>query len=109
MSPLNLYTSHQDAPAPLRITEIHPLRTGKPLFLPLLRWRVCAGFPSPAADFTDEPLNLDELTVKRIRRRGRRLALVADAPPGDFPPIEITDGFELEVWGVVTYVVTSLR
>jgi DNA polymerase V len=45
-----------------------------------------------------------ELTVKRYVVRGRRAALLAANP--DYPAIEIGDGQELRVWGVVTH---SLR
>jgi len=126
--------------------------------LPLLLWRVCAGFPSPADDYVEEALDLNdllvrnppatfmmrvsgcsmeaagiydgdllvvdrslqarpgdiviaylngELTVKRIATRGGRLALVAD--DGAFPPIEITEAMDFEVWGVVTHVIRSVR
>ena len=45
-----------------------------------------------------------ELTVKRFVRRGRRVSLLAANP--DYPPIELQDGQDLVVWGVVTH---SLR
>ena len=45
-----------------------------------------------------------ELTVKRFMRRGRRTALLAANPT--YPAIELTEGQELLVWGVVTH---SLR
>ena len=48
-----------------------------------------------------------ELTVKRFLRRGRRTALLA-ANPG-YPAIELADGQELVVWGVVTYVLHNAR
>ena len=40
-----------------------------------------------------------ERLVKRLHRRGGRVALVAENP--GYPALEIQDGMELEVWGVV--------
>lgn len=45
----------------------------------------------------------DELTVKRIRRVGDHLFLMAENP--DYKPIKITDDMDFEVWGVVTSVI----
>lgn len=42
-----------------------------------------------------------ELTVKRYVRRGRRTTLLAANP--EHPPIELREGQELLVWGVVTH------
>jgi len=42
-------------------------------------------------------------TVKRLEMRGPRLRLLASNP--DFPPIEIQEGDELSIWGIVTYVI----
>ncbi len=126
--------------------------------LPLLLWRVCAGFPSPADDYVEEALDLNdlivrnppatfmmrvsgrsmepagiydgdllvvdrslqtrpgdiviaylngELTVKRIAMHNGRLALVADDRA--YPPIEITEAMNFEVWGVVTHMVRCVR
>ena len=47
-----------------------------------------------------------ELTVKRIRRVGERLALAAENR--DYAPLELGDETELEVWGVVTTVLHSV-
>ena len=48
-----------------------------------------------------------ELTVKRFSRRGRRTKLLAANPA--YPAIELGDGQELVVWGVVTYVLHNAR
>ena len=48
-----------------------------------------------------------ELTVKRFMRRGRRTALLAANPA--YPTIELAEGQELVVWGVVTYVLHRAR
>lgn len=42
-------------------------------------------------------------TVKRLEMRGLRIRLLASNP--DFPPIEIQEGDELTIWGIVTYVI----
>ena len=48
-----------------------------------------------------------ELTVKRFLRRGPRTALLAANPA--YPAIELRDGQELTVWGVVTFVLHDAR
>ena len=40
-----------------------------------------------------------ERLVKRLHRRAGRVALVAENP--SYPTLEIQEGMELEVWGVV--------
>ncbi|MDR3409536.1 MAG: translesion error-prone DNA polymerase V autoproteolytic subunit [Formivibrio sp.] len=42
----------------------------------------------------------DEFTVKRLYRRGNKLALIAENLA--YPPIVLNEGQELSVWGVVT-------
>ncbi|HEY9845428.1 MAG TPA: translesion error-prone DNA polymerase V autoproteolytic subunit, partial [Candidatus Caenarcaniphilales bacterium] len=44
-----------------------------------------------------------EMLIKRISQQGDRLFLLAENP--DYPPLEITDGMDFHVWGVVTTVV----
>lgn len=44
-----------------------------------------------------------EFTVKRLKKSGGRTWLQAENP--SYPPIELRDGQELEVWGVVSHVV----
>ena len=48
-----------------------------------------------------------DLTVKRYVRRGARVSLLAANPA--FAPIELGEGQELVVWGVVTAVVRQTR
>ncbi len=48
-----------------------------------------------------------ELTVKRLRRNGKKLELVAEND--DFKPIEITENTELRIWGVATNVIHPLN
>jgi len=132
----------------------HPRRLPRPLLLS----RVPAGFPSPAEDYVEGALDLNEhliahreatffvrvqghsmigagiqdgdllvvdraleaghsdivvavvdgeLTVKRLWRRGGRVRLLAENPA--FVPIELKDGQELAVWGVVTGIVRRIR
>lgn len=127
-----------------------PLLDAPRLPLPLDAVKVSAGFPSPAADYEDKQLDINEYLirnpvstffflvqgdsmegaeifdgdilvvdrsvrprhghvvvafingerlVKRLYRRAGRLALVAENPA--YPTLEIQDGMELEVWGVV--------
>lgn len=44
-----------------------------------------------------------EFTIKRLYRRGRHVRLEAENPT--FPNIELRDGQELVVWGVVTWTI----
>lgn len=41
-----------------------------------------------------------EYTVKRLYKRGRKIRLLPENP--DYVPIDIRDGDELQIWGVVT-------
>ncbi len=133
---------------------MQPRRAARPLFLS----RVPAGFPSPAEDYVEGSLDLNEhliahreatffmrvqghsmtgagiqdgdllvvdrsleaghgdivvavvdgeLTVKRLWRRGGRVRLLAENPA--YAPIDLKDGQELAVWGVVTNIIRSVR
>ena len=119
--------------------------------------RVAAGFPSPADDYVERALDLnehfiqhpastfcvraigdsmqgagilsgdilivdrsippkhgsiviavvnDELTVKRLYQKGEKVALLSEN--SDFPAIELKDGMELVIWGVVSGVTRKL-
>lgn len=127
-----------------------PLPNAPRLALPLDTVKVSAGFPSPAADYDEKRLDINEYLVrnpvstfffsvqgdsmegaeifdgdilvvdksirpqhghivvafvdgerlvKRLYRRAGRVALVAENPR--YPTLEIHDGQELQVWGVV--------
>lgn len=131
--------------APLRAVE-NPLC----VLLPLGLTPVSAGFPSPAEDYADKRLDLNqylvrnpvstfffqvrgdsmqdaqifdgdilvvdrsieachghivvafvngERLVKRLYRRGGRVALLAENKA--YPPLVLTEGAEMEIWGVV--------
>ena len=58
------HDSTQDEQATLRVVGVYALRTGPPRPLPLLLGRICAGFPSPADDFVEEVLELNDLLVR---------------------------------------------
>jgi len=125
--------------------------------LPLIMARVEAGFPSPAEDYVDCNLDLNEylirhpaatyfvrvsgnsmtgagihdgdllivdratepadgdvviaavfgeLALKRIRKRGGKVLLVADND--GYPPIEVSEEADFQVWGVCKHVIHSL-
>lgn len=48
-----------------------------------------------------------EFTVKRIAKRGGKLFLIPENE--NFHAIEIKDGMNVEIWGVVTHVIHSLK
>ena len=89
-----------------------------------------AGFPSPAGDYLETPLDLNELIISRpastffIRTRGESMVgagiqdgdlLVVDRSsclePANaaYPPITIDAQSETEIWGVVSYVIHKAR
>lgn len=127
-------------------------------FYPLFCTRVSAGFPSPADDYIENSLDLNEhlikhpaatffvrvtgdsmigaginsgdilivdrsvsavngsiivavvngeFTVKRLAGRGGVILLCPENPA--YEPIEVKNGVEFEVWGVVMHVIHSVR
>ena len=48
-----------------------------------------------------------EFTVKRLSKRTGKIKLLAENP--DYAPIELQEGQELQVWGVVTSVIHQLH
>jgi DNA polymerase V len=139
-----------------KVVEIFKADTATKQLLPLYLSRIKAGFPSPADDYLDKKLDLNEFlikhpastffvkvkgdsmvnggihsgdilvvdrsaepknnkivvavvngdfTVKRVQKRGGKLFLVAENP--DFPPMEISESAEFEIWGVVLHVIHS--
>lgn len=48
-----------------------------------------------------------ELMVKRLYKRGKIIKLLSENSA--YQPIEMSEGQELIVWGVVTYVITSTK
>ena len=47
-----------------------------------------------------------QLTVKRLKKKGSKVSLVSEN--ADFSPIEVQEGSDLQIWGVVTNVLHSL-
>ena len=115
----------------------YPASTPVTFTLPLFSSRVPAGFPSPADDHQEDSLDLNdllvkrpaatfivdrslepksgdvviavvngELTVKRLKLDRGGVWLMPENP--EFHPLEIRDGLDLMIWGVVAHVVHSL-
>lgn len=151
----------KSAPPPVRLPawlEILPLAEQTlPQSFPLMSHSVRAGFPSPADDYVEKRIDLNdeliqhreatfflrvrghsmvgagiddgdelivdraikpehgrivvaavdgELTVKRFYRRGGVVKLVAEST--EHPDIELKDGQEMVIWGVVTKIIKSV-
>lgn len=146
---LSNYRKRREAPS-----SALPIATDAPKRkIPVMSHRVPAGFPSPADDYVQDRVDLNEhlilhrdasfilrvsgwsmvgagihdgdelivdraiepadghvvvavingeLTVKRLRKSGKTVRLVAENP--EYPDIEFDDGEELVIWGVVTRV-----
>ena len=140
------------------MTEVYSLQAGIDCPIPLFLEPVEAGFPSPADDYVDCTIDLNEqliknppatfmvrvrgnsmvdagiqsgdllivdkpldptdddiviaavdgqFTVKRFRRTGSKLRLVAENP--NHPQIVISSDTTVEIWGVVAHVIHSPR
>ncbi len=48
-----------------------------------------------------------EFTVKRILKKGKQVFLAPENPK--FQPIEVKEGEDFQIWGVVTYVIHKAR
>ena len=134
--------------------EIFKAKADYSVPLPIYLANVQAGFPSPAEDYLDKTLDLNELliahpaatffvrvagdsmqnagifsgdilvvdrsleaadnkiviaivggefTVKRLKIREGRISLVPENP--SYPVLEMKEGSDFQVWGVVTYVI----
>jgi DNA polymerase V len=141
----------------MMITDVYRCDAKTQRELPLYLCRIKAGFPSPADDYIDQKLDLNqflikrpastffvkvkgdsmvnagifsgdilivdrsqdpvnnkiivaildgEFTVKRVKKTRGRLYLLAEN--SDYAPIEITEGMDFEVWGVVLHVIHSV-
>ena len=44
--------------------QLHPATIGRPIFLPAFLKPVCAGFPSPADDYLDAPIDLSRTLIR---------------------------------------------
>jgi len=140
-----------------KVVEIFKADTTTKQPLPLYLSRIKAGFPSPAEDYLDKKLDLNEhlikhpastffvkvkgdsmtgaginsgdilivdrslepkdkrivvavvngdFTVKRISKNKDKLSLISENPK--YAPIEIKEGMDFEVWGVVLHVIHSV-
>ncbi len=140
-----------------KVIEIFKCDTTNSLELPLFLSKIRAGFPSPADDFLDKKLDLNdflikhpastffvkvkgdsmikaginsgdilvvdrslepkdkkivvavvngEFTVKRVQKKASKLFLISEND--DYAPIEIKEGTDFEVWGVVLHVIHSV-
>jgi DNA polymerase V len=134
--------------------EVFKAEAKSPLPLPLYLANVQAGFPSPAEDYLDKSLDLNqfligtpaatffvrvsgdsmqndgitsgdllivdrsleaidnkivvaivngEFTVKRLKIQGENISLVPGNPA--YPILQMKEGSDFQVWGVVTYVI----
>lgn len=139
------------------IKSIHAYQQTKKQRFPLFLSRVRAGFPSPADDYLEKKLDLNEhlikhpaatffvkvtgdsminagifsgdilivdrsleathnkivvavlngdFTIKRMKKRLGKIFLFAENP--NYQPIEVGDGVNFEVWGVVVHVIHSV-
>lgn len=158
--PFSITTQNVASPlnAPCRVTLFKPAEPLSRLALPLFISKIPAGFPSPAGDYIEKDLDLNELmienpaatffaraqgysminagilpgdilvinraldpqpgsivvcvldnefTVKRLVNDNGQWQLHAENP--DYPPIELTENIEMQVWGVVTYAIHNVN
>ncbi len=143
--------SHQKK---LKIDKIFPSTMEMKKAIPISENGVSAGFPSPADDYIQESLDLNEYVVKHpaatffVRVAGDSMieagihdrdilvvdrsltpknndiiiavldnefavkifrrksgSVLLDAANDEYPPLKMKEGMNLEVWGVVTYVI----
>lgn len=73
-------------PDELRVISVHPPEAGERLCLPLYMCRVPAGFPSPAGDYVESQIDLNEWLV------GNKLATYIVRVEGDSMAGEIHSG-----------------
>jgi DNA polymerase V len=70
----------------LRVTSVSRPEAGEVICLPLYLWRVSAGFPSPAGDYIESEIDLNEWLV------GNKLATYVVRVEGDSMAGEIHSG-----------------
>lgn len=155
---VNVTSTHAVRRMAVIVTDIYSVQAGPQCLIPLFSEPVEAGFPSPADDYVDLEIDLNEhliknpaatfmvrvrgnsmvdagihsgdlliidksldakdgdvviaavdgqFTVKRFRRSGTNLKLVAENP--NQPPIVIGENTSVEIWGVVAHVIHSPR
>ena len=90
--------------------------------IPIILQKVCAGFPSPATDYVEDEINLNEelivnktwiiavlnfegqLVVKKIIKRRNSFFLLSKNG-NQAKETEINENSDIQVWGIVTYVI----
>jgi len=99
-------------PTPLVVTDTYRARPDRHRPLSVFLSRVPAGFPSPADDYVEQQLDLNEHLIQRasstffVRVAGRSMEGPALVPEhADHAPIHIEPGQDLVVWGVVQHVI----
>ena len=108
-------------PSPTVVDEIHHARVKACYSIPLYTCPVSAGFPSPADEYLEGKLDLNQYLVPHplatfyVRVSGNSMIgagihegdlLIAENP--DYPAIAITEAMDFQVWGVVTNVIHAL-
>ena len=119
-------------------SRLYAFSPGEPLTLPLFADRVACGFPSPAQDYVEGRLDIGKLLVRHpnatyfVRASGESMIdgnIVIAAVDGEFTvkklqrhpdvrllpmnpayaPIVFDDEAQLEIFGVVTFIVYAAR
>lgn len=139
---------------PLAELRLYALYQTEKIYIILVDGTICAGFPSPADDYFQSRIDLNEelirnpdatfgiwvqgdsmqddgvesgdfllvdrsvlpvhgalavcvlnneFTIKRLEKKGKKIRLLPANPA--FAPIEIKEGDELTIWGIVIYVI----
>jgi DNA polymerase V len=50
-----------------------------------------------------------EFTCKRLEKRGTEMRLVPESPNPKFKPLILSEGMEVNIWGVVTSIVIDAK
>lgn len=157
-SDLNAKVADSSGCFPIKVIDIFQAAEGKMQPLPIFMANVQAGFPSPAEDYLDKTLDLNELlishpaatffvrvagdsmrdagifsgdvlivdrsmiasdgsivvailngefTVKRLIKKAEKILLAPENPA--YPMMQIEEGSDFQVWGVVTYVIHKAK
>ncbi len=139
---------------PLAELRLYALYQTEKIYIILVDGTICAGFPSPADDYFQSRIDLNEelirnpdatfgiwvqgdsmqddgvesgdfllvdrsvlpvhgalavcvlnneFTIKRLEKKGKKIRLLPANPA--FAPIEIKEGDELTIWGIVIYII----
>jgi len=94
-----------------KVIEIFKADTTTKQPLPLYLSRINAGLPSPAEDYLDKKLDLNERLIKHpllIVHSNQKINVFFLAENPKYSPIEIKDNMDFEVWGMVVHVIYSV-